>query len=439
MRGTKVSTVVRQLGREHFSFCGAYPNMRGTLSVLTFLVVSLGAAFGQISLPAPTGAHPVGRLTLLWSDPARLEDAGATVGKPREIAAYVFYPATAAGNGAEYYPGLAGLENAAETKLLRQQFGGAWKAVTDGTIRTNAYDGAPMPKGRAKFPVLVFSPGAPAPVLAYQIQLEELASHGYVVFGLEHGTDSALIIRPDHTLLPYVSRQQSAPGPPTIAHLEADRNEVIRRTDDVLFALNQIGRLAKQGDSLLSGRLDLSRIGVFGHSEGGKVAIRTCQVDARVRACLNQDGEMFGIPYGSTEPIPSLLPGKPVVPPVAVIYVAEPGPTDAQLAAVHVTRREFDDWRAAKNKALRSFLQENARNSQLVTIKASGYVHSSFMDIRLLSSSPAPQAVVNQRTGTNITRAFFDDRLRFGDRKGWSQFVRTPGQGITVERLSTKP
>jgi hypothetical protein len=413
--------------------------MRVTLWVLTFLAVSLGPAFGQISLPAPTGAYPVGRLVLLWSDPARLEDAGPTAGKPREIVTYIFYPGTAAGNRAEYYPGLAGLENAAETKLLRQQFGGAWKDVTGGTIRTNAYDGASMPKGREKFPVLIFSPGAPAPVLAYQIQLEELASHGYVVFALEHGTDSALIIRPDHTLLPYASRREFNPIPPTAAFFEADLKEVIRRTDDVVFVLNQIALLVKKRDSVLGGRLDLSRIGVFGHSEGGKVAIRTCQVDARVRACLNQDGEMFPIPYGSTEPIPSLVPGKLIVPPVAVIYVAEPGPTDAQLAAVHVTRREFDDWRAAKNKALRSFLQENTRNSHLVTIRAPGYVHASFMDIRLLGSNPAPEAVVNQRTGTTITRAFFDDRLHFGDRKGWSQFVRTPGQGITVERLSRKP
>jgi hypothetical protein len=147
---------------------------------------------------------------------------------------------------------------------------------------------------------------------------------------------------------------------------------------------------------------------------------------------------MFPIPAGSTEPIPSVVPGKLIVPPVAVIYVAEPGPTDAQLAAVHVTRREFDDWRAAKNKALRSFLQENTRNSHLVTIRAPGYVHASFMDIRLLGSNPAPEAVVNQRTGTKIARAFFDDRLHFGDRKGWSQFLRTPGPGITVERLSGK-
>jgi hypothetical protein len=372
---------------------------------------------------------------VVWSDQARTEDVGPTAGKAREVAAYVFYPARATGgNRVEYYPGLAGLENVAETRFLRQQFGGVWNAVTAGAIRTNAFDAPPMPLGRTRFPVLIFSPGLLAPVLAYQLQLEELASHGYVVFGLEHGTDSALIVRPDHTLLPYVSRAQFDKGPPTVAGLEANRDQVIRRTADIVFGMNQIERTAKQPGSVFRNRLDLSRIGVFGHSEGGKATIRACQIDTRVRACLNQDGEMFGIPFGSIDPIPSLINA-----PVAVLYVAEPGIPDAQLAAVRVTRQQYEDWRAAKNRALRNFLQRDSRNSLLVTITAPGYVHASFMDIRLLAPNPPPQAVTNHRAGTNITRAFFDARFHTGDQKDWATFEASPGEGIKVERLSGMP
>jgi hypothetical protein len=49
-------------------------------------LVFLSAAFGKTSLPVPTGAFPVGLQVLLWNDPARPEDVGATAGKPREIA-----------------------------------------------------------------------------------------------------------------------------------------------------------------------------------------------------------------------------------------------------------------------------------------------------------------------------------------------------------------
>jgi hypothetical protein len=406
---------------------------------LTLIVSALlSAAFGETSLPAPTGTFPVGRQMLLWNDPSRPEDVGPTAGKPREIAAYVYYPAVASGSRVAYYPGLAGLENAPETRILRLQFGGVWDLVTSGTIGTNAYAAPPMPPGRTKFPVLLFSPGGPAPVLAYQLQLEELASHGYVIFALEHGTDSALIIRPDRTMIPNVSRRPPDPLP-TVAYLEAVRDETIRRTGDMVFSLSQISLLAKQPGSVLHNRLDLSRIGVFGHSAEGQAAVRTCQIDARVRACLNQDGEMFGIPLGSTDPIPTLLPGKPTLAPVAVIYVAEPGPSDAQLAAVKVTRKQFDDWRAAKNRALRGFLQRNSRESDLITITAPGYVHSSFMDIRLLGPDPDPEDVLNHRTGTNITRAFFDAHLRWGEQKNWSRFATAPGKGIAVEKLGIRP
>jgi len=374
---------------------------------------------------------------LLWNDPSRPEDVGPTAGKPREIAAYVYYPAVASGTHVEYYPGLAGLENVPETRILRLQFGGVWNTVTSGTIRTNAYAAPPMP-GRTKFPVLIFSPGGQAPVLAYQLQLEELASHGYVIFGLEHGTDSALIIRPDRTMISYVSRRPPDPLP-TVGYLEAVRDEAIRRTADIVFSLNQVSLLAKQTGSVFHNRLDLSRIGVFGHSAGGQAAVRTCQVDVRVRACLNQDGEMFGIALGSTEPIPTVLPGKPTLAPVADIYVAEPLASDAQLAAAKVTRKQFEDWRAAKNSALRSFLQQNSRESYLITITASGYVHATFMDIRLLTTNPDPQAALNHLTGTNVTRAFFDAHLRWGEQKNWSRLATAPGKGIAVERLSIRP
>jgi hypothetical protein len=404
------------------------------------LIVSafVGVALGATSLPAPTGAFSVGRQMVFWNDLTRPEAAGPTAGKPREVAAYVYYPAVASGKHAEYYPGLAGLENAAETRSLRLQFGGVWNAVTSGAIPTNAYDAPPMPPGRTKFPVLLFSPGGQAPALAYQLQLEELASHGYVIFALEHGTDSALMILPDRTMIPYVNRRPPDPLP-TVAYLEAVRDEAIRRASDIVFSVTQISRLAKQPGSVLRNRLDLSRIGVFGHSAGGQAAIRACQIDARVRACLNQDGEMLGIPLGSTEPVPTVLPGKPLLRPVADIYVAEPLASDAQLAAAKVTRKQFEDWRAAKNRALRSFLRQNSRESSLVTITAPGYVHATFMDIRLLTPNPDPEAVLNHRTGVTITRAFFDAHLRWGEPKTWPRFAAAPGKGIAVEELSVRP
>ena len=43
-----------------------------------------------------------------------------------------------------------------------------------------------------------------------------------------------------------------------------------------------------------SQRLDLTRLGVFGHSFGGTTAAQVCQMDARCKAGIDIDGDLFG-------------------------------------------------------------------------------------------------------------------------------------------------
>lgn len=404
-------------------------------NLLCMICVSAPIGFAQPALPSPHGRFAVGRRAFFWTDPSRAEDTGRGP-QPRGIAASVFYPAIANGHIAPYYPGLAGLTSAPETAVLRLQFGEAWQAVVKGQIRGHSSTDAPLAKDRARFPLLIFSPDAAAPARAYTIQLEELASQGYVVAALDHGTDSPLIITPDGTLIPFVRSGTVDEGPPTQAGIEAGRDEVARWTADTAFALDQIAGLARQQPDFW-GQMDLTRIGVFGHSEGGKAAVRICQTDARVRACLNQDGEMFNIPFGASEPIPAVLPGQSTKAPVAVMYAAEPGFTDAQLAAAKATRQQFEGWREAKNRALRSFLKANSGGSYLITIKRAGFVHASFMDIRQLGPKPNPQATDNLILAVAYTFAFFDAELR-NERQRWNALAGKPPEGILVEALSAQ-
>jgi dienelactone hydrolase len=405
-------------------------------SMLVTLLAARFALHAQPALPAPRGPFAVGRTSFFWTDKSRLEDPPAAK-EPRVVAAFFYYPAIANGERAEYFPGLAGLASAPETEMLRRQFGGAWPDVSAGKVRVNAYANAPIVTSRRKLPILVFSPGASVPVLAYSIQLEDLASRGYVVIALEHGSDAALIVKPDRTLIPFVNRSPPEAGPPTVAGIEAGRAEVIRRTTDTRFALDQIARLSQQPGTMFYRRLDLSRIGVFGHSLGGKAAVRVCQADPRFRACLNQDGEMFNIPFGSSEPIPTVIAGEGTKAPVTVIVVAEPGFTDAQLAAVKVTRKQFEDWRSAKAEALHGFLEKNREPSYLITIRRPGYSHGSFMDIRQLGAAPDTQASANLQMGVDFTLWFFDAQLR-NNKQMWNQFVAKARDGVSVESLGDR-
>ncbi|MEI0739748.1 hypothetical protein VQ056_29130 [Paenibacillus sp. JTLBN-2024] len=47
---------------------------------------------------------------------------------------------------------------------------------------------------------------------------------------------------------------------------------------------------------MFSGRLDLNKVGMFGHSFGGATAAQMLLADGRVKAALNMDGTLYGKP-----------------------------------------------------------------------------------------------------------------------------------------------
>ena len=367
--------------------------MRIALCSIWTVVIFAPILFGQeksYALPKPTGPFAVGRTIFWWTDQSRREEATPGEGH-REVGAFVYYPADATGTRAPYYPDLTGLGSVPETKILERHFGSAWPAVSAGFVQSNAYGNAPFSKGLRRCAVLIFSPGGSAPVEAYSAQLEELASYGYIVVGLEHPYDTALIIRPDRRLIPLIDHSPQQSGPPAIAGLQANLKEVLRWTADTKFALDQIEKLSRKRGQVIFEHVDLSRIGVFGHSLGGKAAARLCQTDVRVKACLNQDGELFGIPFGGTQPISSVIAGRHTAAPFVDIYVAEPLASDSQLAAAHITRKQFEDWRNSKTEALRAYLRTNVQASYLVVVRRpDSLMAASWISLSSAQSSPEP-------------------------------------------------
>ena len=62
------------------------------------------------------------------------------------------------------------------------------------------------------------------------------------------------------------------------------------------FALDQLERLnASDSSGRFTGRLDLQRVGAFGHSLGGATVLQFCHDDARCKAGIDVDG----LPLGS--------------------------------------------------------------------------------------------------------------------------------------------
>lgn len=68
---------------------------------------------------------------------------------------------------------------------------------------------------------------------------------------------------------------------------------------DVRFVMDQLAVLNGSASDRFSGRLDLQRIGVFGHSFGGATALEECHLDSRCKAALDIDGSPFGNVIGA--------------------------------------------------------------------------------------------------------------------------------------------
>ena len=63
--------------------------------------------------------------------------------------------------------------------------------------------------------------------------------------------------------------------------------------DDSRFVLDRLERL-NAAPGPLQGRLDLERVGAFGWSFGGAAAVELSRADPRIKAAVDQDGQLFG-------------------------------------------------------------------------------------------------------------------------------------------------
>ena len=143
------------------------------------------------------------------------------------------------------------------------------------------------------FPVLVFEPGLGPLLPEYTTLVEDLASRGYVVIGL-NPTYSASITVLDGQVVkstPLGSIPDNAS--PEELQQRGDRLVGVWAADD-RFAMDEATRLNDDPGSPFAGRLDVGHIGLLGHSFGGAAALEACHLDARCTAAADLDGTPFG-------------------------------------------------------------------------------------------------------------------------------------------------
>jgi pimeloyl-ACP methyl ester carboxylesterase len=224
-------------------------NLFATMVSVAAVELSLAAASGAQPLPEPTGSYPVGRITFQLVD-----------GK-REFAVQAWYPAQSGANGkhAPWVPAdqLSQEEKGFVGSMLRKSSVPSAKdvpAVLRSVVVHAREDGPPADSSK-RFPVLVFAAGSQQIPSEYSCLTEDLASRGFVVVG--YG--------------------------PTVMGGRTWR-------DDLTHVLDQLGTWNTTQGHQFFGRLNLDRIGAFGHSFGASAVSIIAAYDKRLKAILLIDG-----------------------------------------------------------------------------------------------------------------------------------------------------
>ncbi|MBC8256994.1 MAG: dienelactone hydrolase family protein [Candidatus Marinimicrobia bacterium] len=262
--------------------------------LLSFILInSCGLIIPKIipfnDLPAPTGSFSVGTRVFNWEDNNREEWFTEKDGDFRKIVVQVWYPTEEVSGEAAPYLDFAQdrVKPISEQVELPPFMINHIKEVT-----SNSYMNAPLKPAAGSYPLVIFSHGLGGMRMQNTIQMEELASKGFIALAMDHTFDANVTIFNDGSSADYRSA--------IVGEVTSDEFWKIRlpqintRVADVSFVLDNIQKI-QSGDEGFWSKIDLGRVGIMGHSFGGGTAIVASSRDTRLDACIALDGWLVPI------------------------------------------------------------------------------------------------------------------------------------------------
>lgn len=245
--------------------------MRIFLIIFSLFVFNHAVACDHsIEFPSLTGLHSVGYKNLEFTDENR--DDPYNPGHHRKIKVTVYYPSSDAPKLEPYGDEEVDfweteLKEPLESKEISPE---EFESITSEINCTQVFKSKNATPATGPFPVILFEHGFGVTAGSYQRMLLELVSHGYVVIAPGHPNIATTVIFEDGTK----------------AFLKAGRDALMFETAflDTQFILRQIDSIAFTTPSM-----DLTKIGMIGHSLGGATTIRTTRINPRINAGISLD------------------------------------------------------------------------------------------------------------------------------------------------------
>jgi predicted dienelactone hydrolase len=306
-------------------------------AVFAVLALTLtGGAQGPaptFDLPAPTGKAPIGTTRWVVTDASR--DEIFAPGRKHDIEVVVWYPRAAAATGATAPYIRDSMEEVLSFARLAK-LGDAFNGLA--SVKTQAIVDAEPAPAPARLPVMVFQAGYTGLPSSHTALLEDLASHGWAVLNVIHPYEATGAMLADGGVVTFTDEKNAVRAPImdvldewgpeggtmekiTAAPTDAEKESLMRgylgkltHTDQVvarwtLDVKYSLDHLPKTGAAArLSPKLDLTRLGMAGHSMGGVAGAQFCVEDRRCKAALNLDGiPQYGTMIDTQMPAPFLM------------------------------------------------------------------------------------------------------------------------------------
>ena len=277
----------------------------GLVGLVTLFALLWREHKAAITLPSPTGQFAVGRTTFEWINNLETDELSPSPGVKREVAVWVWYPAAAPASPADYLPAPWRLALEQQSGVLMSKFLTRDLSV----VRTHSTSDPGVSLHQRSYPVVIMRAGGGALTTDFTTLAEDLASHGYIVVGLDAPYRTGVFVYPDNRVV----ARSPANDPENLSPDQAERliNRLLPMwTSDTKFVVSQLEQLnAADPSGRFTGHLDMQRLGMFGHSFGGATALQFCHDDSRCKAGVDIDGAPYGsvVQEGLTQPFMFIL------------------------------------------------------------------------------------------------------------------------------------